>query len=296
MLTTNQEKNKLAPKWEDGIYLGRKDSSNEYFVGTDTGVYKASEIKRVPGSERFQQARLQSMIGTPWSMTPDVESDLTTALPAVVVIPGTIEDVPDPEPSEAVPRQIFIRKEELEKHGYTKGCVRCDALRAGRSTTARHSAACRKRIEEAMQADESEENQARLKATVTRRNEYIEKRVAEDVAAQQAKKPRIDSVNPPGSVRRSDQSLSAPPRLTTGADDTKKRRLESQADPPVIQQPSRRSSLSQPVPAQPKRKLEETADDPDALHLQLSKRVSRGRCGGALQHFKENGHVLYCPK
>ncbi len=198
------------------------------------------------------------MIGTPWSMTPDVDSDLTTALPAVVIIPSATDDVPAAVPSEAIPRQIYIRKRELEKHGYTKGCVRCDAIRACGSTTAQHSAACRKRIEEAMQADESEQVQARIKATVTRRNEYIEKRVAEDVAAQQAKKPRIDAGNPSGSVRGSAQSSSAPPRLTPGADDAKRRRLESQADPHPIQQPSNSSSqpMSTSAPAQPKRKLD----------------------------------------
>ncbi len=173
VLTTNQKKNKLAPRWEDGIFVGRKDSSREYSVSTDAGVYKASEIKRVPGSERFEQARFQSMVGNPWSMTPDVDSDLTTALPTVVSIPAATDEVPAAVPSEAIPRQICIRKQELEKHGYTKGCVRCDAIRAGRRTTAQHSTTCRKRIEEAMQADESEQAQARIKATVTPRNEYI---------------------------------------------------------------------------------------------------------------------------
>ncbi len=67
--------------------------------------------------------------------------------------------------------------------------------------------------------------------------------------------------------------MSAPPRLTPGADDAKKRKLESQADPQLIQQSSSCSS-SQPAPAQPKRKLDEqdqaaipADDDTDMLSI-----------------------------
>ncbi len=79
-------------------------------------------------SERFQQARLEAMVGTPWQMEPNEGSDLTTALPAVVVaIPASTDDsIPDPVVPESIPRQIYIRAQDLEKYGYTKGCPRCE--------------------------------------------------------------------------------------------------------------------------------------------------------------------------
>ncbi len=162
MRTTEQRKNKFAPKWDDGIFLGLKDSSNEYFVGIENGVFKASQVKRVPESERFQQARLEQMIGTPWQMEQNEGSDLTTALPAVVAIPVSTDDsVPDPVIPESIPRRTYIRSQDLEKYGSTKGCPRCEPLRDGRSTTAEHSPACRERIEEAMQADKASQVQER---------------------------------------------------------------------------------------------------------------------------------------
>ena len=97
-------------------------------------------------------------------MVPDSSSDIISPLPALVDIP---EPEPGPEseefafPAEPVPRQIYIRSEELSKYGYTKGCPRCEALRAKQKTTLNHSDSCRKRIEEAMQADESEETERR---------------------------------------------------------------------------------------------------------------------------------------
>ena len=93
----------------NGIFPGFKESSNEFFIGTDSGVFKASQIKRVPESERFEVERLKSLAGVPWSMTPEDDSDLTTALPAIVVIPAsTDESVPNTVIPESVPRQISI--------------------------------------------------------------------------------------------------------------------------------------------------------------------------------------------
>ncbi len=218
--TTEQRKNKLAPEWEDDIFVGLKDSSNSYFVGNEDGVFKASQVKRVPESDRFEQARLKTMAGTPWQMEPREGSDLTTALPAVVTIPvSTGDTVPDVLIPESVPRQIHIRIQDLEKYGYTKGCARCEPLRTGRTTTAQHSTACRKRIEEAMQADQESQVQERVKATVARRNEFIEKSDAEEVAGQQANKARVQS--------QTQAKPQQPSASTPGADEAKKRRVDT---------------------------------------------------------------------
>ncbi len=60
------------------------------------------------------------MVGTPWSMVPSKDGDLTTALPATVDIPESTDDTvsaPAPIPGGPSPRQIYIRKQELEKNG-----------------------------------------------------------------------------------------------------------------------------------------------------------------------------------
>ncbi len=262
--TTEQKKNKLAPKWEDAIFLGMKDSSNEYLVGTEEGVFRAAQVKRVPESERFEQARLKSMVGTPWQREPKESSDFNIALPAVVTIPVSTDDtVPDVSIPEPIPRRMYIKPRDLEKYGYTKGCPRCEPLREGRSTTAEHSDDCRKRITDAMEADKSEDVQTRVKKTVTGRNEYIEKRVAED--GQQAKKAKIQSSS---QAKPNQPSASVP-----GADETKKRLVDqsqSQANPST----SASSSSAAPAAAAPavsaKRQLEPSSvseDDEDMLSI-----------------------------
>jgi len=48
-----------------------------------------------------------------------------------------------------IPRSFNIRKTDLEVHGYTAGCLGCKAVLRGGSRQG-HSAACRKRLMEAM--------------------------------------------------------------------------------------------------------------------------------------------------
>ena len=37
---------KLAAKWRDGVFLGVKEGSDEMYVGTDEGVFKARSLRR----------------------------------------------------------------------------------------------------------------------------------------------------------------------------------------------------------------------------------------------------------
>ena len=39
-------KNKADQRWEDGIYLGMRERSEEYYIGTDLGVRKVRTIRR----------------------------------------------------------------------------------------------------------------------------------------------------------------------------------------------------------------------------------------------------------
>ena len=52
-LRLGQKLNKLESKWRDGVFLGFKESSNEYFIGTPTGVFRAQSVRRKPDSAKF---------------------------------------------------------------------------------------------------------------------------------------------------------------------------------------------------------------------------------------------------
>ena len=63
-----------------------------------------------------------------------------------------------------------LRKPILEKYGYTIGCKACDGMAAGRSKIPCHSEGCRKRIMDAMAADE--EGQRRIARDQARRRTF----------------------------------------------------------------------------------------------------------------------------
>ncbi len=95
----------MTKKQKKNLFLSLQDSSNEFFVGTAQGVFKASQIKIVPESERLEKEWLEALAGFPWQMQPNADSDMSNALPAVVVIPAsTDESVPAAPIPEATPR------------------------------------------------------------------------------------------------------------------------------------------------------------------------------------------------
>ena len=100
---------------------------------------------------------MDGMVGLPWCPVPS-SPDEANILPAVVHAEPlvAIGELPPPIVPVAVGlRRVYIRRGvELLKYGYTVGCLGCDAARS--DTVAKpHSDACRKRVEQAMAADEA---------------------------------------------------------------------------------------------------------------------------------------------
>ena len=68
-------------------------------------------------------------------------------LPEVIRIPNDPDARPPVDASaRAIPRAARVERKDLEKFGYTKGCRKCDLLRAGSTLlpSLGHSDACRK--------------------------------------------------------------------------------------------------------------------------------------------------------
>ena len=60
-----------------------------------------------------------------------------------------------PDPSRPIPRTVYITRAMLERHGYSEGCHRCNAMRCGQTYgTGGHSGDCRRRMEAAFAQDE----------------------------------------------------------------------------------------------------------------------------------------------
>ena len=166
--------NKLEPRFETGVFVGIRDRSDEILVMTSTGVYKARTFKRKPEEERWDAGFLSTCVGLPWKPVPS--SGEVTVLPAkVLVVPAVTTPIPEvrPDDREVGRRRLYIKKADLEEHGYTDGCPGCIAAQFG-LTAQGHTESCRARIEEALKA--TEEGARRLIAAKVRREEVAERR------------------------------------------------------------------------------------------------------------------------
>ena len=63
----------------------------------------------------------------------------------------------------AVPRRVCIKKSDPERHGYTTGCQKCQAIANGQLSSHNHSDKCRERImQEIAKTDEGKERIAQM--------------------------------------------------------------------------------------------------------------------------------------
>jgi hypothetical protein len=139
--------------WEDGIFLGIRGASGEIIVADEKGVWKTRSVQRKPPSERWAEGALEVVRHVPWRVSdedPHMDGEK-------LQLDGLGQRLPEPEAQlqrEVVvpPNRFMIRKEDLEKHGYSANCPGCKSILRG---TARqgHSESCRKRLEEELKDD-----------------------------------------------------------------------------------------------------------------------------------------------
>ena len=99
----------------------------------ETGTYVVQSVRRVQEEQRCDHRLLQNVRGTPWDPNP---GDVSTDLPEPMLIIPQLPDV-NPAPTKAYhsdnkgTRNVYIRKTDIEKFGYTSGCPACEVHRAG---------------------------------------------------------------------------------------------------------------------------------------------------------------------
>ena len=161
---------KLEAQWEDGFQLGLADESDEVFIRTEEGVYKARATRRKQLAERWGAEQLKNMVGTPWRMR---EREEQTRRQIMIQPRHNVEvAVPRPKAEEWVPKRTYLRKHvEFAKYGFTDECPGCESAQAGTKNRA-HSENCRKRVEERM--GEDNDHKRRLVDTKKRKEKYYE--------------------------------------------------------------------------------------------------------------------------
>ena len=144
---------RVEPRWEDGIFLGVSDRSDELYVGTVKGMHMVRTVRRREATERVDLTFLNSVSARPWDGPKKVRDVRIVLLD--VSSPATMAD------AEAIgkSRRLYISKADFMKHGSTEGCLGGRCLAEGKRAQG-HSEGCRARLE--AEIAKTEDGRARL--------------------------------------------------------------------------------------------------------------------------------------
>ncbi|CAL1142408.1 unnamed protein product, partial [Cladocopium goreaui] len=148
------KRNDLAPRVSIGMYVGTGNRNSDVFVMTERGIMKGNSIHRRPPDDQFKHDQFDSLRGLPWRLQEREHGGLRIALPDVAA--------PRERPAvqEVIPRNLYVTKNDLEKHGHTPLCPGCEAAILEMPSRA-HNAECRQRIQ--IELDKTPEGQERIK-------------------------------------------------------------------------------------------------------------------------------------
>ena len=158
---------KLDSLWSDGVFLGYRSVSGEIVVGTESGVFKTRTVQHKAYEHRWHKQNMDMVGGVPWraSTSADGEEGIMPAVDIGMEMPEV--DIP------RVPRRLYIRAKDIERHGATSNCKGCIATLRGEGGVL-HSDTCRKRVtEEIEKSDEgARAKRARQRVGVLRARDH----------------------------------------------------------------------------------------------------------------------------
>ena len=119
-LERSKKKVQITDKLLDVIFLGIKEVSEEFIVGTPAGCVVCRTVKRRPREDAADLVFLNSIRGTSKRLLPDDESREPTELPFRIDVHPVHIDLPPPINMEpAKPRRVYISNSvELARYGY----------------------------------------------------------------------------------------------------------------------------------------------------------------------------------
>ena len=190
--------------------------SGEIVVGTESGVFKTRTVQRKAYDTPL--AKTEHGYGwrrVPWKASTSVDSD-EGIMPAVDVGMEMPEvDIPrvPKEDKGPVPRRLYIRAKDIERHGATSNCKGCISTLRGEGGVPR-SDTCRKRLtEEIEKSDES----ARAKCARQRELEFYERAIMESDHQAKRKFPAADEEDLAKRVRVGEESTTTFPSSSSSS-------------------------------------------------------------------------------
>ena len=144
----DKELEKIYSRWELGIFVGVRRRSGEVWVVVKGKILSARSVRRIPVEHRWGEDCLSWVDRVPWNSHKEAldadgkmpEDLLVEARP----VEGNAQIV-FIETKSKVPREFYIKKEDLEEHGYTRGCGGCSSVFRGLARQP-HNDVCRERL------------------------------------------------------------------------------------------------------------------------------------------------------
>lgn len=166
----SKDKNDLALKMQEGIFLGVHGRNGDILAMTAEGVLKGGSVKRMAPEQRWSTKDFEKMKGTPWKLRPRTPEDVD-AVPVPIALPvaeGRL--MPEPANKDAgPPRNMYVTRKDVEGN-YTLGCPGCLAIQTDMPARS-HSAECRTLVQNRLM--NSEEGRARIEKAKKRKEEAV---------------------------------------------------------------------------------------------------------------------------
>jgi hypothetical protein len=203
----------LDARWSTGVWLGRTWGGVIQQIFANGAVHTVRGVQRQPRDLRWRKEALEAVSVTPWAREPAAEGELRVLPP--LAPPVLAQGAGDAEVREAEynPHRVFIRLEDLERHGFTAGCRRCILMREGRRAQGvKHRDECRVRVEQALRDagdPRLDQAEARVLIELERRAAGVEAAVPPPPGGVEVPLERVEL--PPGGAEALLQRVEPPP-------------------------------------------------------------------------------------
>jgi hypothetical protein len=191
-----QKMEKINPRWDLGIFVGVRNRSGEFMISTMDGIKKVRSIRRMALQDRWTADSVQWVRFVPWNRYKDddgADGDIPEGEEVAEPVRreqggGGDRRAEGPEVTvrtrQPPPRAFQIRKEDAERHGYTRGCAGCSSWFRGLGRQP-HTEACRERFQEALKDTARYQEAGRRKAAY---DDKMQGKAAKKMRKQEAEK------------------------------------------------------------------------------------------------------------
>jgi len=168
------------------VFMGVPEGSDQIFVATEAGnVVEARSFRRLPPDARADGEGFLRISGVPWqqALERDAATGLPVAQPAILMnaapVPGPLPVAPARE--DPAPRQLYVRRRDIDRYGVTVGCPGCQSISTG-GVQQPHSAVCRERVRAELLRSGDDGAIDRIRRTEEAIDQHLADRVQQNVA------------------------------------------------------------------------------------------------------------------